>query len=280
MDMKSKKIVIGIVAVALLTLMLSSATLLATVKAAPWPNLPLTQVQLTVVDGTTSYFVSTLSGVPATLSGVPAEFDVHNGVYPGWCVDTSVTMIRSVSHNVKLYSSSPPAALNSIDWIAINYILNHKQGTMMDVQEAIWYFTNDLSTISATAQAMVDAANAKPSYDPTTGAILAVICLPQDDPAVQNTIIELSRPSGLSPGFWKHNIGVRLGLRNGAYSSPYEGFGPITTEFLNGLALPAPWTLQTAYNVLNTGGGGAVAQARLDMANIFNTAAGFGMYVD
>jgi len=49
---------------------------LMNIVAAAWPNLPSTAVQLTVVDGTTSYFIS-------TLSGVPAGFDVHNGVYPG-----------------------------------------------------------------------------------------------------------------------------------------------------------------------------------------------------
>jgi hypothetical protein len=208
--MKIKHIVVVILAF----LMLSSFALLATVKApATWPNLPLTTVQLTVVNGTTSYFIS-------TLGGVPAGFDVHNGVYPGWCVDRSVTMVRSVSHNVKLYSSLPPTSvLTSINWRAINYILNHKQGTMMDVQEAIWHFTNAFSPISATAQAMVNAANANSNYDPATGAILAVICLRQTNSGVQNTIIELSKPllPGLSPGYWKHNVKVYNG-GPGSYS--------------------------------------------------------------
>jgi hypothetical protein len=207
--MKAKHIVIVIMAL----LMLSSVTLLATVKApAPWPNLPLTTVQLTVVNGATSYFIS-------TLSGVPAGFDVHNGVYPGWCVDTSATMIRSVSHNVKLYSSISPPVLTGINWIAINYILNHHQGfSMIDVQQAIWVFTNGYAPYPA-IQALVDAAKANPTYDPTTGAILAVICLRQTDSGVQNSIIELSKPllPGLSPGYWKHNVKVYNG-GPGSYS--------------------------------------------------------------
>src|SRR5512143_2086488 len=85
-------------------LMLSSAGLLATVGATAWPNLPATTVQLTVEDGTETYFIS-------TLSGVLAGFDVHNGDYPGWCVEGAVTMVRGVSHDVTLYSSlNPPAS--------------------------------------------------------------------------------------------------------------------------------------------------------------------------
>jgi hypothetical protein len=199
---KTKKI-----AITLLGFLMLSGVIATTVNAAPWPNLPATQVQLTVVDGTASYFIS-------TLSGVPSGFDVHNGVYPGWCVDRTTNMIRSVPHNVVLYSSlDPPAALSGIDWLKINYILNHKQGSMDDVQEAIWYFTGDLgfSEISSTAQSMVNAANANP-FDPSTDIILAVICLPQEDPDAQNSIIEIRRCGrGLSPGYWKHNVKVYNG---------------------------------------------------------------------
>jgi hypothetical protein len=267
--MKTKHIAIVILAL----LMLSSFALVTTVKApATWPNLPLTTVQLTVVNGTTSYLVS-------TLSGVPAGFDVHNGAYPGWCVDRSVTMIRSVSHNVTLYSSlSPPSALSSINWIAINYILNHKQGAMMDVQQAIWHFTNAFSPISGTAQAMVNAANAHPSYDPTTGAILAVICLRQTHIGVQNSIIELRKPllPGLSPGYWKHNVNVYNGGRGS-----YSGDPHIT---------PAQLVTYAAYIKANFYSGFSLAWANtqfqdnqyknmwLAIANWFNAAAGRAPY--
>jgi hypothetical protein len=246
-------------------LMLSSGTLLPTVKGVSWPNLPSTHVHLTVVDGTTSYFVS-------TLSGVPAGFDVHNGVYPGWCVDRSTTMIRSVSHNVILYSSISPPVLSGINWIAINYILNHKQGTMMDVQEAIWHFTDAFSPISAAAQAMVNAANAHPSYDPTTGTVLAVICLPQNGNGVQNSIIELGILHGLSPGYWKHNVNVY----NGGHGS-YSGDPHIT---------PAQLEAYAAYIKANFYSGFSLAWAQsrfqnnqyknmwLTIANWFNAAAG------
>ncbi len=253
-------------------LLLSSAGLLVTAGAASWPNVPSTTVQMTVVYGSDSYF-------DTTLSGVPPGFDVHNGVYAGWCVDRSVTMKRGVSHDVTLYSSISPPVLTGINWVAINYILNHKQGTRLDVQDAIWHFTDNFSPISATAQEMVDAANANPNYDPLTGEILAIICLPHDHPDAQNSIIELTRSTipGLSPGFWKHNIGVYLELRNGAYSSPYEGFDKSTMPtFLVGLGID----LNEAYTALTTMGGGSAAQGRIDMANALNAAAGFLPYSD
>ena len=264
--MKTKHVAVLIIGL----LMLSSVPLIATVKADI--SLPSTQVQLTAVDGSTAYFDS-------TLSGVDPGFDVQNGVYPGWCVDRSTNMVRGSPHNVLLYSSlSPPAdpAISGIDWTAINYILNHKQGGPMDIQNAIWFFADypDMPLSSAT-QAMIDAANA--NSDPVTGPIIAVICLPVEDPDAQISIIEVGTVPGLSPGFWKHNIGVYLGLRNGHFSSPYEGFDKSTMPtFLMGLGIP----LEEAYQALNTGGGGAVAQARLDMANALNAAAGFLPYSD
>lgn len=266
--MKTKLIALSVLG----SLLLSSAALLVTVKAAPWPNLPSTAVQLTVVDGTTSYFVS-------TLSGVPAGFDVTNGVYPGWCVDTSTTMIRSVSHDVILYSSlSPPSALSGINWIAINYILNHKQGTMMDVQEAIWYFSDGISPGSAAAQAMVDAANANPSYDPTTGAVLAVICLPQDDPGAQISIIELLRQPGLSPGYWKHNVKVYNGGPGHYSGDPHETDETMETYAAYIVSNFDPsFTLEYANEMFQNN---ANKGTWLTIANWFNAASGRAPYND
>jgi hypothetical protein len=258
-----------------------SGLLATTVNAAIWPNLPSTVVQLTVVDDTTSYFDS-------TLSGVPAGFDVDNGVYPGWCIDRSTTMIRSSPHDVILYSSLSPtaAAMSGIDFDKINYILNNKQGSMMDVQQAIWFFTGEFAYIdlSTDGKAMVDAAEAA-TFDPITAPVLAVICLPQEDPNPQNaaqiSIIELTRSGcGLSPGFWKHNVGVYLGERRGSYSNP-EGSSVVSKgtmeAWLAGLGLDLP----ELYNDLNTKGGGATGAAtRVGASNIFNALAGLQPYSD
>jgi len=85
---------------------------------------------------------------------------------------------------------------------------------------------------------------------------------------------------GLSPGFWKHNVGVYLGLRNGAYSDPVNS--PVVSKRTMGTWLHANWTdaqLLALYNDLNTQGGGAAGAAtRVAAANVFNAAADLFLY--
>jgi hypothetical protein len=150
-------------------------------------NLPLTPVTMEVSDGIFSYFTT-------SLSDVPAGYDVHNGTYLGWCIDRETVIPRSpATHEVMLYSSyDPPADLAGYQWDMVNYILNHKQGEMMDIQEAIWYFI-DLSgpytPTTSTAQAIVDDALANgDGFIPGPCEAIAVICYTRE---TQMTIIEL-----------------------------------------------------------------------------------------
>ena len=53
-------------------------------------DLPSDPVTLNAVDGTTTYF-------DITLSGVPAGNDVTNGLYPGWCADFGIDMPRNTN---------------------------------------------------------------------------------------------------------------------------------------------------------------------------------------
>lgn len=86
------------------------------------------------------------------------------------------------------------------------------------------------------------------------------------------------RKPGLSPGFWKHNVGVYLGISPGSYSDP-EG-SPVVSQatmgdWLAGLGLD----LQALYDDLNTKGGGAAGAAtRVGAANVFNALAGLQPY--
>ena len=88
---------------------------------------------------------------------------------------------------------------------------------------------------------------------------------------------------GLSPGFWKHNVGVKLGLENGAYSDPGVTGGPTPVyKDTMGTWLDM-WThdeLLALYNDLSTRGGGATGAAtRVAAANVFNAAADLYPYV-
>jgi hypothetical protein len=267
-----------------------SGVLATTANAATWnPNLPTTVVQLTALDGELSYFA-------ITLSGVPPGFDVQNGLYNGWCVDGSIIMQRSAPHDVVLYSSlTPPSSLESIDWVAINYILNHKQGAMMDVQEAIWCVVGDMdySAISLIAQAMVTEALNTP-YNPAEAAILAVICLPQEYPRessyAQPTIIELKR-CGLSPGYWKHNVKVYNGgpghySGTPAHESDETMEGYATTILAAGYpSIPAEVNtpegfLEWANMRFQDNAYKKADPSWLELANWFNAAAGLTPYSD
>ncbi|WGM90409.1 MAG: hypothetical protein NUK63_04615 [Candidatus Bathyarchaeum tardum] len=84
---------------------------------------------------------------------------------------------------------------------------------------------------------------------------------------------------GLSPGFWKHNIAVYLGENPGRYSVPHEGEPRITDEILEAYFDMIPVTAEDAYAALTAKGKGS-GQIRLDMANLFNAAAGYAPYSD
>lgn len=88
---------------------------------------------------------------------------------------------------------------------------------------------------------------------------------------------------GLSPGFWKHNIGVYLGYNNGEYSDPGYTGGRVSKETM-GDWLGTNWShdyLETAFAALSTRGGGAAGAAiRVAYANVFNAAADLTPYVD
>lgn len=158
-------------------------------------NLPSTPVIIEVHNSTASYF-------NITLSDVPLGYDVTNGAYLGWCVDTSANMGPG-THEVTLYSSiNPPGTLTTEKWDMVNYILNHKQGTVQDIQQAIWYFADingNYTPTSPVAWTIVNDALANGTgFVPANGQITAVICFPEivlpGSPSVQVSIIEVAIP--------------------------------------------------------------------------------------
>ena len=96
------------------------------------------------------------------------------------------------------------------------------------------------------------------------------------------------RCPGFTPGFWKHNIKVRLGLTNGAYSA-FEGGprdGQKLTDELMDLALAA---INTALGAMGVGPftfadlleyleGPGWSLDRTNTANWFNKVAGYGPF--
>lgn len=161
-------------------------------------NLPSTLVRIEVANGTESYF-------DTALSDVPSGYDVVNATYAGWCVDRTADMARSPAvHEVTLYSSTDaPGTLAGERWDMVNYVLNHKNGTAWDIQQAIWYFVNMNGTYFPTSDAayfmVYDAQNNGNAFVPESGQAMAVICLPKvllpGTEEVQISIIEVATPT-------------------------------------------------------------------------------------
>jgi hypothetical protein len=190
----TQKNLILIVATAIL---LSSAFLIGCTNAVDGDPLRLpssgTVIILEASNSTQAYFDS-------TLRDVPDGYDVTNATYLGWCIDRSAEMTRLTPHTINLYSSfSPTGELASENWTMVNYVLNHKQGEVQDVQEAIWYFIDMNGTYtpkSSVAFAIIDDAETNGNeFVPAEGQIAAVIAYPvyvTDPTPVQISIFEVT----------------------------------------------------------------------------------------
>jgi uncharacterized repeat protein (TIGR02543 family) len=158
----------------------------------PNVHLPTSQVTMTVFSGTTSYFRT-------LLSNVPAGYEVSNGNYTGWCSDSVHTINLNTPYQVTLYSSyntSLPTHLYHQNWSKVNYILNHKVGTdWHQVEYAMLYILNfGNQGLTTNGWTMVnEAITYGGSYIPGGGDIIAIIA--DTGPAVQRTIFELTVPT-------------------------------------------------------------------------------------
>jgi len=91
-------------------------------------------------------------------------------------------------------------------------------------------------------------------------------------------------PPGFTPGFWKHDIEVRLGLTNGAYNA-FEG-GPLdgvklTDALMDGYLAAINTALGTSFTFAQLLGylqGPGWSADRTNTANWFNFVAGYGPF--
>jgi SdrD B-like domain/Putative Ig domain len=137
--------------------------------------------------GGTGLFAITITNSVATI--LP-----NGGPYTGWC---ATDPNASVSPN-GTYASTSSFSLGSPAANEINYILNHKQGTVFEVQNAIWAVqgTVPVANLDATALAMYTAAisPAGQAFFPGPGQIVAVLLTVQNNPGAQNILVEVHSP--------------------------------------------------------------------------------------
>lgn len=156
------------------------------------------------------------STIDIILSDVPPGYDVMNGTYAGWCAEDNYQ--DDFDGAVYLLDSTDPEALAGCDWEndnwdLVNYLLNHQNGNIEDVQAAIWFllgYYGGTFPITTEAQNMIDEAEAMgEDFVPAPGEVTAVvICVdgPSGSDSYQDTFIEVEVPrggQGCTPGYWK-----------------------------------------------------------------------------
>lgn len=154
--------------------------------------------------------------------GIGSGYDVADGTYPGWCIeDYPIPNVRDPGR-VTMYCSYDDALPGNLaDELLINelnYLLNHKNGDLWDVQVAIWLllgYETPSKPVTPAAIAMKDDALANgANFVPGPGDLVAIILYSGDGgigpEGFQETIIELrlpgEPPSGgeaCTPGYWK-----------------------------------------------------------------------------
>jgi len=165
----------------------------------PPSNLPSGQVHATFTHyGPSSYW-------NIELSDVPPGYDVTNGNYVGWCVDSSHHLTNGATHWVTLYSSYelPSGHRQSgKEWPEVNWIINNKPSGMSidDIQEAIWAFIDGgvKTGHPDDIQDLIDEADTHSDYEPGIGELLAVYVDADTDTVTrQGTFIEVTLLSAL-----------------------------------------------------------------------------------
>ncbi|MDD5544845.1 MAG: hypothetical protein PHX83_16890 [Acidobacteriia bacterium] len=157
------------------------------------------------------------STMDITLNSVPAGFSVTNATYVGWCAEDNFQNDEG-DYSSTLYDSTGPVtnmpvSYRTVHWGSVNYLLNHKAGDAFEVQAALWLVmgTNNptnpfFGPPDANTTAMVNAANANPSFVPSAAQVAAVPILADGYGAYgaspdnfQDTVIEVKVPGQSQP---------------------------------------------------------------------------------
>ena len=140
------------------------------------------------------YYPGTEGYWDVELFDVPAGYDVFDGIWPAWCIQQTVTASPNVEYDICLSSTleDVPPNLAHIDWHAVAWILNHKHpnATIMDIQHAIWHYTDGFMPTDPEALAMIADADANSAgYWPGIGETMAVISFVNEE--VQAIFLEI-----------------------------------------------------------------------------------------
>ena len=105
--------------------------------------------------------------------------------YAGWCASLQSYSADSGLTGYTVASTYLPS-LNSAAWNEVNYILNNKQGTVQDVQQAIWIVLTGVANVYNPSTTAVNlaalAVSAGATFVPAPGQTMGVLLTTTQDP--------------------------------------------------------------------------------------------------
>ena len=158
------------------------------------PNIPKFPVEMFIKMGASSRFELFFLNVKYDYDLVDFQF------YKAWCLRRGAPLPTHTVHTVRLYSSTDPnlpLEYKRMPWRQMNYVINHKQGSKEDVQEAIWQLakSHGRRKMSVKAVQLVKAANLEgKDFTPAAGDLVAIICDPKRNE--QPIFLEYKVPPG------------------------------------------------------------------------------------
>ena len=127
-----------------------------------------------------------------TLEEIPEGYDIINGIYNGWCVDTGDNMPQGIPLDIKLWCVNDlEQPWQDDDWDCVTWMLNNRgELTPQQFQYAVWYFidggyTGDDPDVLAI---IADAESLGEDFIPECGDTVPILCDAGDD--IQYTFIE------------------------------------------------------------------------------------------
>ncbi len=239
-----------ILSAVLLPLVFVGAAAAQTTQTTPCVDCLSLNLPSSVMAATTGHEnVSTLSTPPngyleVAISSPASTGSLPIGTYAGWCVSS-----QDYDTVAQATAFTPTSTFNkSAVWNEVNYILNNKQGYVLDVQEAIWIVmgAHTDQTATTTAQTLATAAQslAGQNFVPAPGQIVGVLLTPPtaESSSWQSIIVEVTNPCGAIGDYvWndKDDNGIQetteVGINGVTVQLTYSG-GPM----LSTVTGPAP----------------------------------------
>lgn len=172
-------------------------------ESAPRAKIPEHPVHMYIKKGQESHFELFFLDVKYDSDLVDFE------TYKAWCLQKGRILRRDAMHEINLYNCydpNIPEQFRRTDWNRVNYIINHKKGSQVAVQEAIWALCDAANKpTSKDAILLLDeSAERGRDFRPAEGELLGVIGYPEGkQPVFIEFLLPKSETFAVAPAFFE-----------------------------------------------------------------------------